>query len=230
MKIILSPAKSLNLKNPVDKDWNINEHTKKIADVLREKSGEELKQILKISDKLVDENLAYINNFDKKTSYHAVEMYYGMAYKVLDISSLNESALAYVQEHLFILSAFYGILKPYEFIKPYRLDFNSKLKMEGQSLKNYWKDYYNSYIQEGETVFNLASNEFSDLFDKSKFNWIDFDFFELKDGIKKRHSTIAKKGRGRLLRELAEQNIQSLEDVKKLAGYGKYFVIDICHK
>ncbi len=76
MKIILSPAKTLNLENPINQDWHINELTAKIADVLRKQTGEDLKQVLKISDKLVEENLEYIQAFAKNnTSVTAVKTF-----------------------------------------------------------------------------------------------------------------------------------------------------------
>ncbi len=216
MKIILSPAKSLNLSNPIQKDWQINEKTQEIAEELEKKTFSELKTMLKVSDVIAEENMVYIQNFHKKESYKAVELYDGLAYKSLNVREMNAEALAYLQEHLLILSAFYGVLRADNLIKPYRLDFNTRLKIDGKSLKTYWKSYYNSYIEEGETVLNLASKEFSDLFDKTRYDWVDFDFFELEGASKKRHSTIAKKGRGKLLRELAYHQVKRVEEIEKL--------------
>ncbi len=223
MKIIFSPAKTLNLSNPIQEDWNINEKTEKIVSVLKGKDSDELKKILKISDKILSENLEYIKNFDKKISYKAIEMYDGLAFKSLNINNMPFDSLEYLNENLCILSAFYGVLKPCDLVKAYRLDFNSKLKLNEKTLKNFWKDYYNSYFKEGETILNLASNEFSDLFYKKRYDWYDFDFFELKENTKKRHSTISKKARGIFLCELALNKIYYIKDVKKLSFFGKMF-------
>ncbi len=223
MKIILSPAKTMNLKNPIHEDWEINENTQKIVNILKSKTCEELKKLLKISDKLVDENIEYIKNFDKNVSYKAIEMYSGMVYKTLNIESIDNDSLKYLDEHLLILSALYGILKPSSLVKPYRLDFTSNIKVDGKSIKSFWKSYCNLYITEGETVLNLASKEFSELFDKTRYNWHDFDFFEISAGSKKRHSTISKKGRGRLLRSLADSKVKTVEDISKLDGFKIYF-------
>ncbi len=253
MKIILSPAKTLNLDNPVQKDWVINDKTKTIVKLLtnilndkdvdindskisgkstiKDTSGrEKLKKLLKISDKLVDENIDYINGFSKNITYIALEMYNGMAYKTLDVNSLSAVQRNYLYENLLILSALYGVLKSDEHIKPYRLDFNLSFKVNGQSLKRFWKPFYNSYIKKGETIINLASNEFADLFDKLEYEWYDFDFFEIGSDeneklLKKKHSTISKKGRGRLLREMAIANVQNVDDIRCLPSYGKYFEI-----
>ncbi len=223
MKIILSPAKTLNLKNEVHRDWTISEKTRTIVELFRSMSSKEIKQSLKVSDKLIDDIMGYIRGFDIESTYKAVEMYHGMAYKSLDVSSLGEKEREYLDEHLLILSALYGVIKPSELIKPYRLDFNSKLKLNGESLRSFWKDEYNATISKGETVLNLASLEFSNLFDREKYDWHDVEFFDLSSGIKKTHSTISKKGRGTLLRELALNDVRTIEEVKKLNGHGLYF-------
>ncbi len=225
MKIILSPAKTFNLQNPVGIDWSINEKTFKIARELRLKTANELKKELKLSDKLLAENLDYIKNFDSDISYKAIEMYNGMAYKEIKNSKFSVDEEKYINEHLLILSAFYGVIKPNDYIKPYRLDFNTPIKINGVSLKKFWREYYNASIDKGEVVLNLASNEFSDLFDKSNFKWYDFDFFKREGSNKKYHSTISKKSRGRLLRELAKSNAKSVEDIKTLESYGNFFEI-----
>ncbi len=223
MNIIFSPAKTFNLKKSYDVDWSVGDKTVELVNVLSSLSTANLQSILKISDKLVEENKSYINGFHDGRSYRAIEMYNGMAYKSLDYKSLDSKSVDYLCNTLYILSAFYGLIRPFDYIKPYRLDFNVKLKVGGISLKNYWKSYYNSVIPEGESILNLASNEFSELFDKSNYRWYDFDFFEIVNGEKKRHSTISKKGRGRLLRELAINEVYSIEEIKSLRSYGTYF-------
>ncbi len=213
----------MNLDNPIFEDWIINQHTTKLVNILKNKSNDILQKELKISDKILEDVMNYINNFDKKTCYKAIEMYNGIVFKELNVNTMNKKDTLYLENNLLILSAFYGILKPFDLVKPYRLDFNSKLKIDRVSLKKYWKEFYNSYINVGEDIINLASNEFADLFNKSNYNWYDFDFFEFDGENKKINSTIAKKGRGKLLRELAENNICDVKDIYKLNSYKKYF-------
>ncbi len=225
MKIIISPAKTLNLKNSVSTDWTLNNYTKQIVGILKLLSRSELKKALKISDSLLNTNALYIKNFDKKVTYKALDMYNGMVFKALNAASLDKQSLKYLDDNLLILSALYGVLQPSDLIKPYRLDFNSSLKVDGVPLKNYWKKYYNTRIKEGETVFNFASKEFSDLFDRGRYNWHNFDFFELDNDKVKHHSTISKKGRGRLLRDCALHKVKNINEIKKLDGYTEYFNI-----
>ncbi len=223
MKIIFSPAKTFYLENPIDKDWDINDYTRKIVDVLETQSEQELKRVLKISDKLLAENRQYIEGFQDKKSWNALEMYRGMAYQSLDANSLDPSFRRYLEDHLLILSALYGPLKPGALVKPYRLDFHTSLRIQDQSLKDFWTPYYLRFFKSGEVIFNLASNEFSSLLDPKNYCWYDFDFFQWQGKEKKRHGTIAKKGRGRLLREMAIQGIKEVSEIKDLKGYGEYF-------
>ncbi len=225
MKIIFAPAKTFDLTNELNEDFKVCDISGKIIKTLQAMHDEELKSVMKVSDKMFKVNKTYINDFSKRKSFYAVEMYNGVAYKSLDVRSMSKYEIEYLQEHLYILSALYGVIKPLDLIKPYRLDFNSSLKVEDKSLKKLWKEYYNEQIRESEVVFNLASNEFSSLFIKERYEWYDFEFFEVRNEKKKSNSTIAKKGRGRLLRELAFNQITDIECVKKINGYGSYFEV-----
>ncbi len=281
MKIIFSPAKTLHLNSYNETTVSISNPTRivllsliksimphlylntninsleniellKKTNIFDVNNKNNYKKLFKISDKLIDQNLEYIQNLlrcmlnisaevpqTKRRAYKAVWMYGGMAYQALDVRSLDTFAQEYLDRHLLILSALYGVIPANTNIMPYRLDFNTALKLpldfiqqyndednktETISLRKFWKKFYNEYIDKGETVINLASNEFSDLFDKTRYDWYDFDFFNLQeDNSKKRHSTISKKGRGTLLRDMAVHNIQSVNDIKKLPNYGRIY-------
>lgn len=230
MKIIFSPSKEMTFKNPLDKKTEFNEKTKLIIEVLKKLKEEEIKEIYKISDKVLKEVLNYINNFDKSESYRAVEMYNGISFRLFDVANLKEDQRKYMDEHLKILSAFYGPLHPEEFVRPYRLDFNTKLKINGKSLKNFWKEEYNNAFNKEEIILNLASNEFSGLLDRNKFNIYDFEFFENKDGKLKSHSTISKKARGLMLNYVCKNKIKDLEEIKLFNVDGFKYEKDLSDK
>ncbi len=216
MKIIFSPAKTFSLAKPILTNWQINPLTEILLDIVKNMSMNELSSALKLNSKMLETVAEYIEKFDVATTYQAIELYSGTAFKALDAKTLDKDSLDYLNEHLLILSAFYGVCKPYDLIKPYRLDFTSKIKVDSLTLKKFWKDYYNSFIAEGETVVNLASNEFSSLFDKEKYDWWDFDFYQMENGIKKSNSVISKKMRGSYLREIAQRrDYKFLAQVKK---------------
>lgn len=214
MKIIFSPSKEMAFNRAIEEKTEFNEKTKIIIDELKNLKEEEIKEIYKISDKVLKEVVEYIDNFDKRESYRAIEMYKGMAFRSFDVTNLKEDERKYMDEHLKILSAFYGPLGPEELVRPYRLDFNTKLKVNGESLKNFWKEEYNNTFDSGEVILNLASNEFSRLLDRSKFKIYEFEFFEKKDGKLKSHSTISKKARGKMLNYICKNKVTDYEKIK----------------
>lgn len=214
MKIIFSPSKEMAFNRPIEEKTEFNEKTKIIIDELKKLKEEEIRKIYKISDKVAKEVLMYIEDFEKCETYRAIEMYNGLAFRSFDVTSLKEDERKYMDEHLKILSAFYGPLCPEELVRPYRLDFNTKLKVNGESLKNFWKEEYNNTFDSGEVILNLASNEFSRLLDRSKFKIYEFEFFEKKDGKLKSHSTISKKARGKMLNYICKNKVTDYEKIK----------------
>lgn len=214
MKIIFSPSKEMSFRSPYKEATNYSDKTKTIISELKNLNKEEIKKIYKISDKVADEVLNYIYNFDSKESYRAIEMYTGLAFRKFDVTSLNKDERAYLEDHLVILSAFYGPINPEKLINPYRLDMNTGLKINGLSLKNFWKDEFNDAFYDGETILNLASDEFSTLIDRKRFKIYDFEFFEKRDEKLKSHSTISKKSRGLMLNYICKTKIKNLEDLK----------------
>lgn len=217
MKIILSPSKEMAFTERKNKKVKLNDITREILNEIQRLSKADLQKILKVSDKIIDEVYEYYNNFDKGDSFCALDMYNGMAFKEMHFNA--EEAYDVV-----ILSAFYGCLKPNDIVKPYRLDFNANLKVNGISLKKLWVDYYNNYFTKGETILNLASDEFSSMINRNDFDFIDFDFYEIKDGKEKRHSTISKKLRGKMANFIVKNKITRLDDLKDFNDYG--FVFD----
>ena len=227
MKIIFSPSKEMSFQSPYKEATTYLDKTKIIISELKNLNKDEIKNIYKISDKVADEVLNYIDNFDSEESYRAIEMYTGLAFRKFDVDSLSKDERSYQDEHLVILSAFYGPINPEKLVRPYRLDMNIGIKIDGLSLKNFWKDEFNSAFEDGETILNLASDEFSSLIDRKKFKIYDFDFFEKKDGKLKSHSTISKKSRGLMLNYICRNKIENLEDLKNFNLEGFEFAEEL---
>ena len=227
MKIIFSPSKEMSFQSPYKEATNYSDKTKTIISELKNLNKDEIKNIYKISDKVADEVINYIDNFDIEESYRAIEMYTGLAFRKFDVDSLNSDERSYLDEHLVILSAFYGPINPEKLIRPYRLDMNAGIKIDGLSLKNFWKDEFNSVFHDEEIILNLASDEFSNLIDRKKFKIYDFDFFEKKDGKLKSHSTISKKSRGLMLNYICKNKIENLEDLKNFNLEGFEFAEEL---
>ena len=88
------------------------------------------------------------------------------------------------------------------------------LKVEGLTLKKYWKERIVTSFEEGECIVNLASSEFSSLFNKKRYDWIDIEFFEKKEGVLKQHSTISKKARGKMAAWMMSQRVQEKAEIQ----------------
>lgn len=214
MKIIMSPAKEMATDAPVQKDWVLTEDSQKIVSLLSNYSKEELKKLLKVSDALLEENWDKIQKFQENVTYHAMDLYQGLAFRSFKQVADWKEHKSYAVQHLRILSALYGAISPDECVKPYRLDLTMNLKVEGETLKKYWKERIVSTFEKEECIINLASSEFSSLFNKKQYDWVDIEFFEKKEGMLKQHSTISKKARGKMAAWMMSQRVQEKVEIQ----------------
>lgn len=212
MKIIISPAKSMALGNGVGRDVKFNDYTYKIVDEIKKLSLEELQKKFKLSDRLSLEMYNYYQNFENNKCYRAIDLYNGTVYKKLNIKEKD-----FFNEHVIILSALYGPIKPTDYIKPYRLDFSKVIKIDGISHKTIMRDVFNDYLKkhlkEGELIFNLASFEFNKLLDFKGFDFLDIDFFDFYDGEYYFNAAFAKEGRARVVSHICNQKITTKEEL-----------------
>lgn len=207
MKIILSPAKTISKTcERFSSGFDFSDKTKEIL-----KNAPEV---------LVSKDYC-----------KAFYMYDGMCYKNIKREEFDEFDLEYIKEHLIIISALYGALKPFDLINPYRLDFLIKTKMG--NLNNFWKDdIAKNILKDTDFIVNLASDEFSKTVKKyiSEKQILDFEFFEKVDGKLKKHSTISKKARGMMLNFMTKNKIENIEDIKKFDKYGYVFIEEMSSK
>ena len=216
MKLILSPAKEMNGDALVECDWEVSPAAAKVVEAVREVPEEDLSRVLGVKGKLLDENKAFIEGWNVAKAAPAIELYNGLAFRWLkQVEGWNEG-MRYGSEHVRIMSALYGAVAQDSYIKPYRLDMLRPLRVDGKSLKAYWKSEWAELFEEGETVVNCASDEFSTLLDRSRYNWVDVEFYERKDGTLKQHSTTSKKGRGLLVGFAMREQVT---DVKQLEAF-----------
>ena len=221
MKIIMSPAKEMATDLPVQKDWVLTRDSQTIVSILESYSKEELKKLLKVSDALLEENWDKIQKFQESITYHAMDLYQGLAFRSFKQVANWKEHQDYAVKHLRILSALYGAISSEECVKPYRLDLMMNLKVEGETLKKYWKERIVTSFEKGECIINLASSEFSSLFNKKQFDWVDVEFYEKKVGVLKQHSTISKKARGKMAAWMMLHHIQDKDELRNfnLDGY-----------
>lgn len=218
MKFILSPAKEMNNDALEERDWEVSPAARKVVAAVREVPEEDLARVLGVKGKLLEENKAFIEGWKVAKATPAIELYNGLAFRWLkQVDGWNEG-MRYGSEHVRILSALYDAVAPTTYIKPYRLDMLRPLRVDGQSLKAYWKAEWAELFEEGETVVNCASDEFSTLLDRSRYNWVDVEFYERKEGKLKQHSTTSKKGRGLLVGFAMREQAT---DVKQLEAFSE---------
>ena len=190
---------------------------------LKNKSLDEIANIMKLKGNLLEKTYENIKNFDKLKSIPAISMYYGVAFKELDLIDYSKENLNYLADNVFILSAFYGASSPFDLLKNYRLDMTMNI-LEG-GLYNFWKkdinDYLQSILKKDEILLNLASGEFSKLIDKKVIDIISLDFREEKNGIFKSVSSYSKQARGKFLDYIIKNRIEDVEKIKniEIAGY-----------
>lgn len=215
----------MNLSHPLREEWSLTDLSQSIVNQLQSYKAADLQKLLKLSDQQLEENMAYIQAFDQPTTYRALEMYDGLAYRQLDREKYGQKEWDYLNNHLTILSALYGPISANQKIKAYRLDFTMPIKLDGKSLKALWKAHIQDHFKPGAPLVNLASQEFSSLLKPDDYHWIDVDFYKIKaDGQVSRHSTLGKKGRGLLLNDMVTRGIEDLNELKDFDTDG--FVYD----
>lgn len=224
MKIILSPAKTMNEFDIAFqyKDLPIFIHeTEKLKDELKKYDVNEISKLMKCNDSIA---LLNYNRYQHMNLYEnlspSIFTYVGLAYQHLACHIMTQSQLDYIQEHLIILSGFYGMLRPFDGIKPYRLEMETKLSINGFSnLYEFWSERIaNELYKENDIILNLASNEYSKCI-KPYLNenrkMITCVFAQRINGKLKTKATEAKMCRGYMVRYMAENNIQDLEKIKQ---------------
>lgn len=203
------------------------EDTKIIKSKLNSMSKSKLKALWKCSDKLLEENYIRLKSMDLYSNLTcAIMSYEGLQYQYMAPSLFSEKELNYIDEHLRILSGFYGVLKPFDGITPYRLEMQSKLKInKHKDLYFFWKEKItNKFKEETNLIINLASSEYSKVIDLDMINII---FGEIINGKVVEKGTLCKMARGEMVRYMAENNVIDLEGIKKFDRLGYKFKNDI---
>jgi cytoplasmic iron level regulating protein YaaA (DUF328/UPF0246 family) len=238
MKIVLSPAKSLNFEKELPTALfttsSFLKESKQVHKVLKEQSPKKLSELMSISDKLADLN--WKRNQDWKTPFTpenarpAVYAFDGDVYTGLDAYSISADKLDLLQDRLRILSGLYGYLKPLDLMQPYRLEMGTKLSIdESKNLYEFWKknitNSLNKELKKDELFINLASNEYFSAVDVKalKVPVITPEFKDYKDGKLKIISFFAKKARGLMVRYIIDTNAQSIDDLKGFNYEGYQF-------
>lgn len=226
MKIIISPAKSLNFEDKVKTSINskplFHNDAIKINSELKKESIESLCDLMGISSKLGELNWTRNQDFTKDSNYskQAIFAFNGDVYDGLDINSIDNDKHQLVNNVIRILSGLYGILKPFDHIKPYRLEMGTKFSINGnKDLYDFWKskvtNQLKSELAEDELIVNLASNEYFSVINSKKVSnkIISPQFKDYKNGTLKIISFYAKKARGLMSRFIIDNNVKSVNEI-----------------
>ncbi|NNF74963.1 MAG: peroxide stress protein YaaA [Flavobacteriaceae bacterium] len=237
MKLVISPAKSLDFESELPTDRYTEAcfltEAERLNRMLRKKSVRSLKKLQDISDDLAqlnyERNQDWAVPFDSSKSRPAIYAFNGDVYRGLDAYGLPKEKLDSLQNTVRIISGLYGLLKPLDLILPYRLEMGTRFPVgKNKNLYEYWRkkitQTLNDELEEDELFLNLASNEYFKAIDKKalKVPVYSIQFKEFKNGKYMSIGFFAKYARGLMTRYIVETNAKTLDDIKgfNYEGYG----------
>lgn len=239
MRIIISPAKKMNADTdsfPSRGLPRMLKRTEALLAKLREMSYEELKALWKCNDQIAELNFRRLRDMDLRRGLTpAIMAYEGIQYQYMAPAVFEDQSWEYVQRHLCILSGFYGVLKPFDGVVPYRLEMQAGIQIgRYHSLYGFWGDkIYKEACRGAKTVLNLASKEYSKCITpwlSPRDRFLTCRFGELKDGKVIEKGTQVKMARGEMVRYLAKHAVEETEGVKGFQGLGYKYAEEFSDK
>ncbi len=232
MRIIISPAKKMRVDTdslPYNDLPVFLDQTQRILEVLQSMSLDELKKLWKCNDQIAKLNYDRLENMElERNLTPAILAYEGIQYQYMAPGVFTDQEFRYIQEHLRILSGFYGLLKPFDGVTPYRLEMQAKLKAgESKDLYHYWgSGIAENLFTETNCVVNLASKEYSQCVSRflpSDVRFVTCVFGEAKDRKVIEKGTMCKMARGEMVRYMAENQITNVDEIKSFSGLGYHY-------
>ena len=232
MRIIIAPAKKMVVDTDsfaVDGLPQFLEQTEQLKAVLQGMSSKDLQALWKCNDSIAKLNIERLEQMDlRRNLTPAILSYEGIQYRYMAPSVMETTHLDYLREHLRILSGFYGLLRPFDGVTPYRLEMQAKLEVDGcRDLYQFWGNRLARQLAlETDFVLNLASREYSRAVEvhlPKTVRFVTCAFGELKDGRVVEKGTKCKMARGQMVRWLAEKQIKSPEDLQTFDQLGYRF-------
>ena len=229
MRIIISPAKKMIIDTesfPVESLPQFIDETEKLKNALQAMSPRELQSMWKCNDAIAKLNTERLSVMDLR--WHltpAILAYEGIQYQYMAPGVFETEHLEYIKEHLRILSGFYGLLRPFDGVIPYRLEMQARLSVDGsKDLYAFWgSKIADALLSETDLIFNLASKEYSKAVEPylpSSVRFLTCTFGELRDGKIIEKGTMCKMSRGQMVRWLAENNVTEPHDIRSFGDIG----------
>ena len=251
LKVIISPAKKMNVENDLflpRSTPHFIQDTQQIMKRLQQLTPGDLKELWNCNDQILQLNLDRLSHMDLTNNLSpAILTYEGLQYQAMAPRIFEQHQWDYIETHLFILSGFYGLLRPFDGVVPYRLEMQARLAMDShKNLYDFWGNrLYRRLVSaaaEGEdeaavasdtVIVNLASKEYSKAIEPwllndqkagSPVKMITCLFeSELPDGKRKIKATEAKMARGEMVRYLADCGSEDPQVMKNFTGQGYHF-------
>jgi len=237
MLIVVSPAKTLDFDTPagtkVFTQPDYLNDSQQLINRLRRFSSLDISELMKVSSKIAELNFDRFENwtkrFTEKNAKQAALAFKGDVYTGLDAGSFNSNDFKFAQKHFRILSGLYGLLRPLDLMKAYRLEMGTKLKTDrGNNLYEFWgstiTEGLNTQLKKSRSSYliNLASNEYFKSVKPKELTAeiITPEFREFKNGDYKIIGIFAKKARGMLSRHIIKNRLSDPDDIKKFSEDG----------
>lgn len=229
MKLIISPAKKMNRQEdsvPWQDLPTFLDKTRILMDYICSLSLSQARGLWRCNEALADLNYRRFQEMDlERRLTPAVLAYEGIQYQYMAPGVLDRESLAYLQNHVRILSGFYGMVRPFDGVTPYRLEMGAKLSVDGaRDLYAFWGDAMaQALARESDLVLNLASREYSKAVEPHlppHVSFVTCVFGEEKEGKVIEKGTKCKMARGRMVRFLAEHQVEALDGVKAFSELG----------
>ena len=244
MLFLLSPAKSLDYETPLRELPHTPPlfvpQSAELIEQLRQQSPQQIAELMSLSDSLAGLNVARYQAWRRKptdkNARQAVLAFNGDVYEGLDAKTLQPAQLDWAQQHVCILSGLYGVLRPLDWMQPYRLEMGTALPTEhGKNLYQFWGSHIANYLNERAAadavpvIVNLASEEYFKAVDKKalKPRVVNCVFEELKAGKYKIISFMAKRARGLMVRYAIENKLSSVKKLESFNLEGYRFTSDV---
>jgi cytoplasmic iron level regulating protein YaaA (DUF328/UPF0246 family) len=247
MLFVLSPAKALDYDTPAGDVPHTQplfvKQSSELIDILKEKSPQDIASLMHLSDALSALNVARYQawrpKFTAQNAKQAVLAFNGDVYEGLDAKSLAPADLAWAQDHVAILSGLYGVLRPLDWMQPYRLEMGTALtNNKGSNLYKFWgsqiADYLNAHLKTHVTaraddaqpiLVNLASQEYFKAVDRKALQArvIECVFEDYKGGKYKIISFNAKRARGLMARYAVTHRVTTPKGLQGFDAEGYAF-------
>jgi len=229
MQIIISPAKQMRTDTDSIETGELPLFLRDTERLLRELQTFDrasLRKLFAANEKITEENYERYAHMDlRRQLTPALLSYVGIQYQYMAPQVFTREQWAYVKSHLWILSGFYGILRPDQGVTPYRLEMQARLSVDGnKDLYGFWGEkLYRELVREDRTILNLASKEYAravELYLEEDVRYITCVFGTLTEGRVKVKGTEAKMARGEMVRWLALNQIEKPEELVRFEGLG----------